>query len=577
MAEIGSIGIGTVRSVTVSGQISFLHGGSVLHWGVRADDRWHIARGERTIRQGVAGDGVSIETRLRVPGGDIVHRTSSTPYKNSSLVVVEVENETPVPIALALFIDETAAWECNGGVLSRDQIPFLRADKPIADMWVASSEADLLQLVKEEKNRAGEERINPREGSHVAVIFPLPHTTTLRFVVRTEPNHNLLPSPDNIPSLEGIANGWNVHLDQGVSVEIRNGRLQDAVLSARRHLLVGSGQAPTSDYWQLGVPKHTAALASVALCAWGHDEAGKHLLLQLLHDQPLSTFQRRDLEEICYLLWASNEFLRIQEVDEVTELVSDWAIDQIGNLIESIPRWRMRRHREFSFLHLGLESSVSLLKSADRGKEAQQLKAALPSVYKRNFASLHQDSLPSALLDKEQSSRPLLRYLNVYAGGRQGFGNFDESMSVAEKTGIFSSEERLQDPLASAVFLLAFRRALLGQPTSDAPTVALFPDYDPHWFNIPVEVKNIPTRNGKIGYAIRWHGNRPALLWAGDSRSDVIFIAPGLDESWKSFESQGEALFPQQEPHETALPFISPVIQRNQNRPTKSDSGETFS
>jgi len=150
-------------------------------------------------------------------------------------------------------------------------------------------------------------------------------------------------------------------------------------------------------------------------------------------------------------------------------------------------------------------------------------------------------------------------------------------MSVAEKTGIFSSEERVQDPLASAVFLLAFSRALVGQPTSDAPTVALFPDYDPQWFNIPVEVKNIPTRNGKVGYAIRWHGNRPALLWAGDSRSDVIFVAPGLDESWKSFESQGEALFPQQEPHETALPLISPVIQRNQNRPTKSDSGETFS
>ena len=132
MAEIGSIGIGAVCSVAFSGQISLLHGGPILHWGVRADDRWHIARDERAIRQGLARDGVSIETRLRVPGGDIVHRTSSTPYKNSSLVVVEVENETPVPGALVLFINEASVWNCNGGILNRDQVPFLRADKPIA-------------------------------------------------------------------------------------------------------------------------------------------------------------------------------------------------------------------------------------------------------------------------------------------------------------------------------------------------------------------------------------------------------------------------------------------------------------
>ena len=103
MAEIGSISAGDIHNVSPSGQIGPLGSEYMVHWGVRADDRWHIARDEKAIRQGIAEDGVSIETRLRVPGGDIVHRASSTPYKGKSLVVIEIENETPIPVALALF------------------------------------------------------------------------------------------------------------------------------------------------------------------------------------------------------------------------------------------------------------------------------------------------------------------------------------------------------------------------------------------------------------------------------------------------------------------------------------------
>ena len=103
MAEIGSIGLGTVVSVSDHGEIQSLDGIPILHWGIRADDRWHIARDEKAVRQGVAPDGVSIETRLRVPGGDIVHRANVISHKGISLVTVEVENETPVAVALRLI------------------------------------------------------------------------------------------------------------------------------------------------------------------------------------------------------------------------------------------------------------------------------------------------------------------------------------------------------------------------------------------------------------------------------------------------------------------------------------------
>ena len=266
----------------------------------------------------------------------------------------------------------------------------------------------------------------------------------------------------------------------------------------------------------------------------------------------------------------------MQQDDEIVEAVSAWATEQIGRLLELIPRWA-RRIRDYSFLHLGLESSVSLLQRAHREEEAQQLEAALPKIYKRSFISFQQGSLPSALLDREQSSKTLLQFLNTYIGDSQGVGSFDESMAIAETTSIFASDERLQDPLASAVFLLALRRALVSQPIREIPITALLPDYDSRWFNVPIEVSGMPTRNGKIGYALRWHGNRPAILWEGESNSEVTIVAPGLDAGWQSFESRGEALFPEQKPQETPIPLISPAIQKSSNPPPKPQSGNAHS
>ncbi len=61
-----------------------------------------------------------------------------------------------------------------------------------------------------------------------------------------------------------------------------------------------------------------------------------------------------------------------------------------------------------------------------------------------------------------------------------------------------------------------------------------------------------PTAHGELSYAVRWHGDRPALLWelvAGDGQTGsgrsgavVTLRAPGLDETWSTREPRGEAL-----------------------------------
>jgi hypothetical protein len=81
---------------------------------------------------------------------------------------------------------------------------------------------------------------------------------------------------------------------------------------------------------------------------------------------------------------------------------------------------------------------------------------------------------------------------------------------------------------------------MLLRETTDG-SLALCTLYPPEWAGLPIEVHEAPTHFGRISYAVRWHGERPALLWECE-RPGVRLIAPGLDRSWSSTEPAGEAL-----------------------------------
>lgn len=72
-------------------------------------------------------------------------------------------------------------------------------------------------------------------------------------------------------------------------------------------------------------------------------------------------------------------------------------------------------------------------------------------------------------------------------------------------------------------------------------TVAVLTEpIDPSWFGAPIEVHGAPIGGGSVSYAIRWHGDRPAILW--ESSLPVTISAPGIDATWSASGSGGEAL-----------------------------------
>ena len=81
-----------------------------------------------------------------------------------------------------------------------------------------------------------------------------------------------------------------------------------------------------------------------------------------------------------------------------------------------------------------------------------------------------------------------------------------------------------------------------------SPIITLFAGFPAAWRGQPVEVHDAPTRFGLLSCAVRWHGERPALLWdlhpwpdAGPGPA-VTLAAPSLDPGWSAVEPQGEAL-----------------------------------
>jgi hypothetical protein len=86
--------------------------------------------------------------------------------------------------------------------------------------------------------------------------------------------------------------------------------------------------------------------------------------------------------------------------------------------------------------------------------------------------------------------------------------------------------------------LLTDVRALLVH--DDDERIKFFTDWPDSWRGLPVDVRDTPTARGPVSCAVRWHGERPALLW--DGPEGVTFTAPGLDATWSSTDARGEVL-----------------------------------
>jgi hypothetical protein len=68
----------------------------------------------------------------------------------------------------------------------------------------------------------------------------------------------------------------------------------------------------------------------------------------------------------------------------------------------------------------------------------------------------------------------------------------------------------------------------------------LLPRLPQAWRGRNLALYGLPVPRGAVSFALRWHGERPALLW--DVAGELELRAPGLDPAWSTSAASGEAL-----------------------------------
>ena len=118
---IGILGQTWRATVTPAGDVCPWDDLEAVRWYVAADDRWHVPADEVAVRQRSIDGAPVLETRVRIPGGDVIQRVwMATGRQGSSALVMEFENDSPMAIAIAidrqgLLVSRPVAVRSAGG------------------------------------------------------------------------------------------------------------------------------------------------------------------------------------------------------------------------------------------------------------------------------------------------------------------------------------------------------------------------------------------------------------------------------------------------------------------------------
>src|SRR5215203_1873275 len=193
MTTIGVLGGVWRGSVTPSGAIEQWDGRGTLEWYVAADDRWHVPADETTVRQTRVEGTPVVETRVRVPHGDVVHRAFSV-ADHRGITLVEIVNDSPMPVAVAFA-----------------GCPVMSV-RPAADVPI--------------------EGIDLPSGS---TLFPLGHHATITVgLAHSRGVGGALPG--RLPTASHVSKGWSATCDRASRLDLPDQSLGTAVTRARCEL-----------------------------------------------------------------------------------------------------------------------------------------------------------------------------------------------------------------------------------------------------------------------------------------------------------------------------------------------------
>jgi len=519
-----------------------------LDWWIGADDRWHLPAREPSVRQRLRGCGPIIETAVRVPSGDVVQTVHASLVDGRAVAVVEVENQSPVPVALAIALRpqtlDGEPGELDVRRLSAREVVAagyrLTLPRPANEQGYADDH-DLLSTVE-----VGGSLTWPDEPTVVGdggfpnavLMVPVPHRTTFRYCLGPA---DLAVDVDQVPGPDNVARGWNAVVEAGGRFEFPDTGLAQLAGVARARLLLIDERPPGVD-GDLGT-------VLAALAESGHADRLSEWLPELIDE----------------LLGRGG----LSPADEAGSARTAGLVDGLARALVMRGDRNDAEEALPSLLHLTRQVEPRLWKPTRLGRSRA---AATPPEPTRHWcraatglAVLVQwlgqghaaDELRrrmAELADRTEVSAGGGDELLITAGGPAPTGGrvgYDELVGWSQQANLIRRWYGPDHSIGSgpgaglvdaAAFWRAARHLLITERVDLAePTIELVPGYPTAWRGGALEVHRAATLHGPLSYAIRWHGPRPALLWDA-SECGARIICPSLDPGWSTFNDRGETL-----------------------------------
>ncbi len=498
-----------------SGGRVVLHEGTAqelsLEWWVGGDDRWYEPAVEITTRQELIRDLPIVSVSMRVPSGDAVITAFTTVQGPRELVISELSNRSKVPFVAALLLSGPGAIDLtlDGTAIRVGGLPVIHLPSVPQRSASASTVEELRSVVV---GGGAAAQFLPREGeSATAFLFAVTHTLGVRVAAIVGASSPLAfaapPVLTALPAVHDLANGWDTHLGRGVNLRTTpalasSPRFRSAVSS----LLLYAEPAASDPTTPIVV---CSAIAAALDSGGFHAEAGA-----LLADAP--TWQGR----------------RGELTDAVSEnSVGDAAI-ATAVMVDALARHGALTHDAVFAQTMapvvagGLEFLAKRVKVNPALAPWLACSTAVPSmlrVARDERAARHAEKL-------FRDSFGLLPSLPV------------APLAAKSKGASFVPE----DPIRLSNLVRAHINPFC---QFDSTSVAILATFDESMLGQPIDVRNLPTPFGRLSYAIRWHGERPAILWEcvaihDDQIPDALVLWSPRFGDWRGTGPRGEALLP---------------------------------
>lgn len=541
--RLGTLDGASEPIVDACGVVQTVPGAPGIDWWIAGDDRWYFPSREVTVRQSLYRSTPVVETKMRVKGGDICHRAYAVSLgRGHDGVVVEVENAAGVPCGVAFavrpfgVIDDAPIHEIaidGASVRADGRIALLLPRPPAGALAIAGAQGELADQVREGRATAtsAREASCPMGLAQGVVVVPMAHRTSFRVLIPV-PNTSLGIDDDltqvanSLPAAENVARGWKAQVRSAARLKLPDPRLQ-AVTDATPSMLLAATSAA-------GAPTHTSIWDRELVPRWDLVATTAGALDRFGLHERASLYLAR-----AAVAWA--------EVDPDNPQAS-WLIEAIAE--------HVRRSQDVAFAHALAESVVQMLDVTRRGDDPRPetyfgAATVLGVAGQERAANAAHHAAQSNAVESQQAKFDGHEIDNLISFAlnppivdpARAFALVDWSLDHVSSTGCWVTGDhdtnRHAIGIGAAVASLACD--LLAQGTSTH--LRLVSHIPQSWKGRPFEAHDVSTSLGQVGFAVRWHDRRAAMLWHVDTAYPINVTATGLDAAWSSTLASGEALF----------------------------------